>query len=180
MPSEKVDLDDVKAEILHAFGTVKFPGDWCLVDSREGDEPYRVAAEFSDKNDWRTLEPSFIDQAPSGLASALSFFSDEAFHFYLPAYLLADLDGKLERADPLFHLTHGLDESSRHEKINPRRYGERSWFDHKRHKFSMFDSNECKAIVFYLKYKRGDEKLLDSQRQQINEAIANYWYERAL
>ena len=36
-------------------------------------------------------DPStLIDRAPDGFGSALSFFSDEAFRFYLPAYLIAD------------------------------------------------------------------------------------------
>lgn len=175
-----IELDDVKAEVLRAFASVEFPGDWCLIGSQEGFEPQRVATEFSDKTDWRALESSFIDEAPSGLASALSFFSDEAFHFYLPAYLLADLDGKLERANPLFHLTHGLDDQSRNEKINPRRYGERSWFDFAQHKFSMFNFSECKAIVRYLQYKRDRGDLSELERRLADEALANYWFGRIL
>jgi len=38
---------------------------------------------------------TFLDRSPGGLASALSMFSHEAFRFYLPAYLIADIDGKL-------------------------------------------------------------------------------------
>ncbi len=115
------DREKVKDQIRTAFARVDYPGDWCLRGSNEGDEPYLVERDFKGKTDWRILDPSFIDQSPDGLASALSFFSDEAFRYFLPAYLVADIDGRLERSDPLFHLTHGLDNSSRSEHINLRR-----------------------------------------------------------
>ena len=70
-----------------AFAAVEYPGDWCLRDSNEGDEPHLLEKEFAGKCDWRTLDPAFLDRAPGGYASALSFFSDEAFRFYLPAYI---------------------------------------------------------------------------------------------
>ena len=63
----------------------------------KAEEPYLLEEEFKGKTDWQLLDSEFIDQAPDGLASALSFFSDEAFRFYLPAYLIADIDGKLKK-----------------------------------------------------------------------------------
>ena len=165
----------IVAQIAAAFATVEYPGDWCLRGSSEGDEPYLLEQEFKGKHDWRVLDPAFIDQAPGGAASALSFFSDEAFHFYLPAYLIADLRGQLERSDPVHHLTHGLDESSRQRLINPRRYGERTWFDHARHKFAMFSRPEAAAIVAYLSFKRDNDEF---DRQRIDEALTHYWYDR--
>ena len=61
-------------------------------------------AAFKGQTDWRTVDPGFLD----GHAVALSFFSEAGFRFFLPAYLIADLQGKLSTADPLFHLTHGV------------------------------------------------------------------------
>jgi hypothetical protein len=124
-----VDAETVKVMIRAAFAGVEYPGDWCLRGSNEGNEPYLLEQEFKGKSDWMPLDPAFLDRAPDGYASALSFFSDEAFRFYLPAYLLADIDGRLESANPVFHLTHGLTDSGRAEKVNPRRYGERTWFE---------------------------------------------------
>ena len=118
--------------------------------SNEGNEPYLLEEQFQGKTDWRALEASFIDQAPDGYGSALSFFSDEAFHFYLPAYLIADVDGKLRQHDPAFHLTHGLDDVTRNAKINPGRYGERTWFEAKRYKFAMFSHAEAAAISWLI------------------------------
>jgi hypothetical protein len=169
------DLAAVKARIRDAFSTVEFPGNWCLINSREGTEPFLLEKEFQGKDDWRILDPAFIDRAPDGFGSALSFFSDEAFHFYLPAYLLADLDGRLRQADPVFHLTHGLDRGSRDEKINPRRYGERTWFEHARYKFAMFNGAERAAIAAYLRYKRGSDLLTNLEKARIDDALVSYW-----
>lgn len=170
------DQEEIAAQIRTAFAAVEYPGDWCLRGSDEGDEPFRVERDFKGKTDWRTIDPAFLDRAPDGLASALSFFSDEAFRFYLPAYLIADLDGRLERSDPVFHLSHGLDDSSRGERLNPRRYGERTWFDHKRCQFAMFTREEAAAIVAYLRCKAEEEP---SGGKEIDEALRNYWLDRS-
>lgn len=170
------DKQKVEAQIASAFAATEYPGDWCLRGSNEGDEPYLLEKEFKGKTDWRFLDPKFLDQAPDGYGSALSFFSDEAFHFYLPAYMTADIRGLFERANPVHHLTHGLDESSRCERINPRRFGERTWFEHARHKFAMFNRKESAAIVGYLKLRGETDEF---ERQRIDEALRNYWYERA-
>jgi len=167
--------EKVKDQIRVAFARMEYPGDWCLRGSNEGDEPYLVERDFEGKTDWRDLEPEFIDQSPDGLASALSFFSDEAFHFYLPAYLIADIDGKFERSEPVFHLTHGLTDCSKRERINARRYGERTKFDGATFKFAMFNRQEAEAIVAYLKLKAEEDRFRESA---IGQALANYWSSR--
>ena len=166
---------DIKAAIARGFAKVEYPGDWCLRGSDEGDEPYLLEAEFKGKADWTVLDAAFLDQAPDGFGTALSFFSDEAFRFYLPAYLIADIDEKLQQQDPSFQLTHGLDDASRHEKINPRRYGERTWFEAQRHKFSVFSKQEVAAIVGYLTLRRDRDQI---SRPAIDQALRNYWNER--
>jgi hypothetical protein len=122
-----VDSEALKAQIREAFADVDYPGDWCLRGSDEGIEPYSLEEEFRGKRDKEALDAEFLDKAPDGLGSALCFFSDEALRFYLPAYLIADIDGKLERVDPIFFLLHGLDESTSKERVNPARYGDRTW-----------------------------------------------------
>ena len=172
-----MDRDRVKALISEAFATVERPGNWALAGSTEGDEPHRLEEEFRDKEDWRSIDPAFLDQAPDGLASALSFFSDEAFRYFLPAYLIADLDGKLDHVDPVFTLTNGLDDASRTKKVNPRRYGARTWMEEKGHRFAVFMPAEARAILAYLRFRaEGDE----FERSSIEQAIENYWNERAV
>ena len=118
------------------------------------------------------MEPEFIDQAPDGLASALSFFSDEAFNFFLPAYMIADIDERLKRSDPVFHLTHGLDDASRNERINPRRYGDRTWFHEKSCKHAIFSKTESAVIIAYLRLKAELDRFA---RESIEQALRNFW-----
>lgn len=170
-----LDAESLKAAIRAAFAEVEFPGDWCLRDSDEGEEPFLVERDFAGKDDWRQLDPEFLDQAPEGFGSALSFFSDEAFHFYLPAYLIADLDGRLQQTTPAFHLWYGLDDGSKDERVNSRRYGERTWLDEKKHKFAMFNRAEARAIVEYLRWASTDP----FHKERIDQALKNYWLDRA-
>jgi hypothetical protein len=167
--------DAIEAEIRRAFATAERPGNWALRGSSEGDEPYEVEAAFADKDDWRTLDAAFLDTAPDGLASALSFLSDEAFRYFLPAYLIADLRGALDSVDPVFHLCHGFADDSRHQPVNPRRYGTRTWFDRSSHRMSTFTAAESRAIVEYLRWRGGKD---DFDRATIDQAIRNYWNER--
>jgi len=179
MSAHEKDTDTLKRQITAAFAGVEYPGDWCLRGSNEGEEPYLLEQEFRGKTDWTALTPDFLDNAPDGFASALSFFSDEAFRFYLPAYLIADIDGMFARVDPLFYLTHGLADDSKHTRINPRRYGERTWFDYRRFQFSMFSAPQVRAVVGYLKHKKELPDLLDVERARIEQSLRNYWQERA-
>ena len=104
-----------------------------------------------------------------GHANALSFFSEAGFRFFLPAYLISDLRGQLQTADPLFHLTHGFSDwttevpagertfAIRHGRsafINPRRYGAMTSYDYARWHLSVFTREEANAIVAYLEFKR--------------------------
>jgi len=170
-------VKDLEDQISAAFATVPPPPVWSLANSREGNEPLLVERDFRDKTDWRVLSPEFLDSAPDGYASALSFFSDEALRFYLPAYLIADLRGQLNRADVLFHLTHGLDDESRSKLLNPLRYGNRTWFDAISHRLSIFDAAQAAAIVRYLEHKI-DVADLELERRSARQALDNYWLRR--
>lgn len=171
--------ETVKQLVQEAFANVEFPGDWCLRGSNEDEEPFLLEQEFAGKDDWRTLDPAFLDDAPGGYGSALSFFSDEAFRFYLPAYLIADVDGLFERQMVEFHLTHGLRDADRDEKVNERRYGERTWLDFARYKFAIFNVPQARAIVAYLRFKRSQQRLERLGSEDIDQALANYWLERS-
>ncbi len=172
-----MDREGVKRLVRAAFAHVEYPGDQCLRGGDLGDEPYRVEREFKGKSDWRTLDAEFLNSAPAGLGSALSFFSHEAFHFYLPAYLIADLDGLLGTVDPVHHLCHGVDGLSRDEVINPNMYGEKTWFDYACERFALFDTSQAQAVVAYLLFKRDED---DLDREGIEEVLANYWRGKAI
>jgi hypothetical protein len=172
------DLNAVIHRIRTAFANVDYPGDSDLRNSNEGEEPFLLEAEFMGKNDWTVIDPSFIDQAPDGFSSALSFFSAAAFRFYLPAYLLADLDGGLHSVNPVFHLTHGLTHGTKDARINPIRYGEYTWFEYVTERFAGFSPLEVGAILAYLELKR-DSADTDYERDLIGEALEIYWLERS-
>lgn len=159
-------------QITEAFADVQYPGDWCLMGSNEGDEPFATAEAFKGKTDRYAIAPKLLDEAPKGLSSALSFFSDEAFRFYLPAYMIADLRGDLREVNVVFHLTHGLDDKSREKLINSNRYGQRTWFESNSHKFSIFTREQAIAIVIYLRFKRKKDKFA---RAEIDQALRSYW-----
>jgi hypothetical protein len=162
-------------QITLAFAAAQYPGDGCLRRYNLGEEPYLLEKEFKGKTDWRSLDPEFLDQAPDGYGSALSFFSDEAFRFYLPAYMLADIREQLGRSTPVFHLTYGLDDLTRGELVNDRRYGQLTWFEEASHRFAKFSRDEAAAIVAYLLFKREADPL---ERDTIDQALRNYWNER--
>jgi hypothetical protein len=169
--------EKVIAQITKAFAAVEYPGDWKLRDSNVGNEPYLLEQEFRGMRDWRVLAPKFLDRAPDGYGSALHFFSHQALHFYLPAYLIADIQGLLERSDPVFSLTHSFVNSRKNEQINPRLYGEQTWFEYGQERFAIFSHDQAAAIVAYLNLMRG---LNEYNRQSIDEALENYWREKAM
>lgn len=176
-----IDSDAIKTQIRQAFADIEPPPPWCLTGSSEGDEPQLLAQEFRAVLDrhWSELPPAFLDRAPDGYGSALSFFSDEAFRFYLPAYLIAAIDGNLQQADPVFHLTHGLAEDAAR-PINPRRYGARTDRDAAIYRFAMFTPAQASAIRAFLEWFAASAESSPVERVRIEQAIAIYWIARVV
>jgi hypothetical protein len=176
-------------KIESAFAGNEHPGGRFLQGSFEGCEPYEEVGPFEKVEDWRGIEAGFLD----GHANALSFFSEAGFRYFLPAYLISDLRGRLLTADPLFHLTHGFSNWTteipagdrtfiiRHGRsafISPRRYGAITSYDYARWRLSVFSREEANAIVAYLEFKRDlDPNVID--RQSIDAALKSFWLERA-
>ena len=183
------DREDVIEEIQSAFAGNKHPGGRYLQGSFEGCEPYEEVGPFKNEEDWRGIDAGFLD----GHANALSFFSEAGFRFFLPAYLISDLRGQLQTADPLFHLTHGFSDwttevpagdrtlvmkHGRSAFINPRRYGAMTSHDYARYRLSVFSREEAGAIVAYLEFKRdSDPDLIDTEA--IDAALDSFWLKRA-
>jgi hypothetical protein len=116
-----------------------------MANSAQGDEPVRVAAAFSGKQDWTKFPAEWLDLVPDGLASALSFLSDEAIRFYIPAYLAADLIGELHRVDPTFELVNGFEAMSCGRRIHPR--GEETWTDFARARWDDLSRRQAAAVA---------------------------------
>jgi hypothetical protein len=176
-------------KIESAFAGNEHPGGRFLQGSFEGCEPYEEVGPFEKVEDWRGVDAGFLD----GHANALSFFSEAGFRYFLPAYLISDLRGRLRTADPLFHLTHGFSDWTtevpagdrtlliRHGRsafINPRRYGAMTSYDYARCRLSVFTREEANAIVAYLEFKRDlDPNVID--KTAIDAALQSFWLERA-
>ncbi len=191
MVDKKVTMDKETVLILidSAFGDNPYPGDPFLQGSFDGSEPYEEAGAFRGKTNWKGIEPQFLDAH----YTALSFLSEAGFRFYLPAYLVADLNDQLDTADPVFHLTHGFNDQTMEIEINrkvfviqpdkstfvnPRRYGAMTIYDYARQRLSIFTREEAQAIVAYLQYKQeyGDVPL---DKPRIQAALDIFWLERA-
>ena len=174
-------------KIHQAFDANPFPGARWLVGSTDGTEPLDVVGPFQAIESWRELDAAFLDAH----AEALSFFSEAGFRFYLPAYLIADMRAELERADPVFHLTHGFTDRTVHIDIggesieraiggnalvNPKRYGAMRMEDATRYRLSIFTREECSAIVAYLETVRARDAF---RAASIDTALGSFWRPRA-
>lgn len=103
-------MHDKQQVIEHIRQTVRDterPADAFLQGSHEGCEPGESVLSFIGIADWSQLDSAILDVN----YNALSFLSEGGFRYFLPAYLIADLQDKLQIADPVFHLTNGFSES---------------------------------------------------------------------
>ncbi len=165
----------IKDLIRRAFAAEKRPPNGALHRGEEGEEGGLLEIDFADKQDWRTLEAAFLDRAPAGYASALSFFSDEALRYFLPAFLIADLQGELEHVDVARRLSTPFTNEARNTPVNPRRYGKLTLFDAGRQRFAGLTPEEVAAIVAFLEYKAASDEF---ERETIRQALTNYWKPR--
>jgi hypothetical protein len=166
----KVEL--LKAQIETAFADVAYPGDHDLTSSTYGEEPEALKREFKGKRNWRELDAKFLDQAPEAWRTALCFFSDRAFVFYLPAYLIADLQNQLLEVTVEFFLFYGLTSETANEKI-AELWGGGTTGQAARRKYDQFDARQVAAIIAYLRWKlerQPDENIL--------QALEGYWLAR--
>ncbi len=186
MPS----ADQVIAQIHAAFDANEYPGDRWLQGSSEGYEPSEEVGPFVGRSRWQDIEPAMLDAHQA----ALSFFSEAGFRFFLPAFLVADLRGQLQAADPLGHLTGGFHTGEVElpaggrtfvqryggmTLVNPLRYGALTMEDYGRFRLSIFTREESAAIVSYLEY-RADAEEIARLREPIVSALDAFWRARAV
>jgi hypothetical protein len=169
--------ETIKTLIQIAFADTPYPGDDGLVRSA-GDEPDEVVDLFRGRNDWRRLSGDFVDRAGAASPSALSFFSAGAFRFYLPAYLIADLDRKLIYTDPLFYLYFGLDQRTRTQSVSVPGRGASTWWAVQQEHFAGFTPREAAAIVAYLRWRTAQDEP-EFSRRSVHEALESYWLPKA-
>src|SRR5262245_13441109 len=181
--------ENVITLIQQAFRETEHPGDAFLQGSAEGCEPAEATAPFKGVSHWTEIDQAILD--PN--YTALSFLSDGGFRHFLPAYLIADLNGQLQTADPVFHLTNGFFDRAvklpagsrtfdrsigKSGFVNTRRYGAMTWHDYAQSKLAVFTREEAGAIVAYLEWKR-DSDAFRIDREEIDAALNSFWRRRA-
>ena len=180
-------------QIESAFAATSYPGDEHICDPRPGDdEVSEYAMEFRGIM-WQKLHPTFLLLH----YAALSFFTHEAFRYYLPAYLLADLygfeRGEAGAADPVYHLTHGLAErpgltdamiaqmieqaqaENPDLQLTPEMYkvgDSYDWHAYALERFAGFNRDERAAIAAYLEHAAAADPY---ERPVIETALDQYW-----
>lgn len=163
------EVEALLERIRTAFAHVRHPGDAFLTGSRDGCEPEEETSPFRGR-DWQTLDAAFLDAR----YCALSFFSEGALRYFLPAYLIADVRDELKTADPVFTLTYGFATSA---FVNPIRYGGITMQDYARFRLAVFAREEASAIVDYLQFARERDDL-GLRRDDIDAALQRFWLER--
>lgn len=166
-------LEQLRQKIRFAFKGVGFPGQDNLSRGHYGNEPALTSAAFRNATDWAVLSAEDIDDAPEGYATALAFFSDRAFQFYLPAYLLADIDRKLRCADPAFQLCHpfaDMELSVERTASTLARIREAK----RASRFAHFTKPQVEAVASYLKFKLNDSMWIEGQ-DEIEHALLAFW-----
>lgn len=160
--------DKLIQKIVQAFSEVEFPGNDNLVAQSYGEEPDLVKNHFSGQGSWNKLTPDFLD-----FDGALSFFSDEAFRFYIPAFMIADINEKLEYNDPSVRLCWSLTPQSENEKI-AKVWGGGTVGERAKECFEDFTEAQVNAIISYLHWKL----LQDEDDLIIEQSLKNYWLKR--
>lgn len=167
--------DQLTLRIRTVFADVPRPGNWALCGSYEGPEGPDAATAFSGLDRWQDANATFLH---AGRLQQLHFLSDEAFRYFLPAFLVADLEGNLDGrdGDVVWLLTSCFRREQIDEPVNPGRFGARTWADCGRYKFSTFTKAEAHIVVEYLRWK-----LLDAEPDDagdVVDALDSYWLKR--
>lgn len=157
-------------KIENAFADVNYPGDEHLVIQSYGEEPELVKQHFGGQKDWRRMSAEELD-----FHEALSFFSDEAFRFFLPAFLIADINDALSFNDPSIRICWALTPQANEQKI-AKAWGGETMGERARKCFDAFTKEQVHAIVSYLHYRIAKNEYNPS----IQQALENYWLQRSI
>ncbi len=143
---------------------------------------------FRSAADWQAMDPAVLDTN----YDALGFMSEGGFRFFMPAYLIADLNQQLDSADPSFHLGVLFDDVIEvpvgdkvfENRIGPSQlfgprggYGAMTVGDYVRYRNSVFTREEAAAIVAYLEYRRDLPDAVDGDA--IDAVLESFWRDRA-
>lgn len=149
-------------EVKSAFAGVPYPGDDLIVYDNSGYhlECSDIAAKFRRKH-WSALSPSLLRR----YYAALSFFTFEAYHFYLPAYLIISVESFYTAEHIPGTVIFSLTAPSVRKKRDYERF---------RAKVCLFDRRQREVIVKFLQIMR-DEHVEDYPDNAPEDALRSYW-----
>ncbi|MCX5744259.1 MAG: hypothetical protein NT062_17355 [Proteobacteria bacterium] len=139
-------IEQLARQIEAAFADTPAP---LMITEAASDQARDVALLFHDQR-WASLHPALLDLEPA----APSVFTDDAFRYFLPAYLLCLIGDVPLDADPLAHLMAPVDE-----------------------RFADFTPAECAAIAGVLQVRAPHSA--PARRDAIVGALDAYWRPRA-
>ena len=133
----------LKEQVKAAFAEVPYPGDGNIVQGSSL-EAKEIESFFRGKR-WEeiTLE-NLNSNPPMDPSAGPSFMTEQAFHYYLPAYLMITIDSKPE-ADVIPEFTvHRL-------SIPEIAEAERSWYQSRVVRFTRAQRRAVKAVLEYVR-----------------------------
>ena len=155
MPIDPTAVEAVVAEIEAAFGGLTPPGDDTLLHPRCMDD--NDIAEFYGAPEWRALPDAFLIRN----YAAPSFFSPEAFRYYMPAFMV----WSLRHADSVEYAPEATLRAFDPDAAGP------ALRDFQLSKFALFDEAQRRAVVAFLEAFRGAPDLGSLAKQ----ALQNHW-----
>lgn len=148
------DADSLCQRVSEGFAGVKLGAGVGLfegqaIDNYESDEVRRRMRDKDEKESWERIQAEHLNAC----YSSLSFFDSLGMRFHLPAFIVAELKGRLE-SGMAFVLT----------DLN----------DHTRQKFGLLNPIQRQVVREYLEFLRED---LDSEfyHEDIDRALEEYW-----
>jgi hypothetical protein len=103
-----------------------------------------------EKLDWTRLRVTELNEC----SSSLSFFDAEGMRFHLPAFLIAELNDRLDRTPFIFHLT--------------------NLSDYSKSQLSMLSAAQREAVREFLLFRHADPEH-EYDWPEIQKALATYW-----
>ncbi len=152
---EQTRKEEIKQAIRGAFADVPYPGDAAIVP-RHCDEEEEIRRDFKGYH-WREVPHAVI----SYNYFALPLFSDKGIQFYLPAYILAGLEGDDET---LTWVVYYLDPSNDDPDLV-------DWFRTRHDGFSAAQRHAVRLFLAYVRDEVDDEDL----EMHARRALERYW-----
>ncbi|MGK7913389.1 MAG: DUF6714 family protein [Synechococcus sp.] len=148
-----MDAEELKVAISNAFKGVTLGdgiGLWeaQAIDDYETDFVRAEKRRDDETSDWQAISHNDLGRC----YSSLCFFDADGMRFHLPAFLLAEIDGKFDQL--VFHLT-GLD-------------------DYKRQKLATLTDPQKSVIALFLGWCLASD-CYEYDRQLITVALKEYW-----